>query len=78
MRNVLSLPITFDMLQDLSVLRANQSLIDEGPIDLDSGTYNSYAQTGEGILPTHYLLDDRQRPQLITFGLIAWALTDIM
>jgi hypothetical protein len=78
MRNVLSLPITFDMLQDLSVLRAKQSLIDEGPIDLDSGTYNSCAQTGEGILPTHYLLDDRQRPQLITFGLIAWALTDIM
>ena len=78
MRNVLSLPITFDMLQDLSVLRANQSLIDEGPIDLDSGTYNSYAQTGEGILPTHYLLDDRQRPQLITFGLISWALIDIM
>ena len=78
MRNVLSLPITFDMLQDLSVLRAKQSLIDQGPIDLDSGTYNSCAQTGEGILPTHYLLDDRQRPQLITFGLIAWALTDIM
>ncbi|HIG56410.1 MAG TPA: hypothetical protein EYG11_14510 [Candidatus Latescibacteria bacterium] len=78
MRNVLSLPITFDMLQDLSVLRAKQRLIDEGPIDLDSGTYSSFAQTGEGILPTHYLLDDRQRPQLITFGLIAWALTDIV
>ncbi len=47
-------------------------------IDLVSGTYNNYAQTGEGILPTHYPLDDRQRPQLITFGLMAWALTDIM
>ena len=34
--------------------------------------------TGEGILPPHYLLDDRRRPQLVTFGLIAWALTDIM
>ncbi|MBT7550543.1 MAG: hypothetical protein HN611_17885 [Gemmatimonadetes bacterium] len=78
LRNALALPITFDMLQDLSVLRAKQSLIDEGPIDLDSGTYTAYAQTGEGILPTHYLLDDRQRPQLVTFGLIAWALTDIM
>ena len=78
MRNVLTLPITFDMLQDLSVLRVNQQLIDEGPIDLDSGTYTSFAQTGEGILPTHYLLDDQQRPQLITFGLIAWVLTDIV
>ena len=66
------------MLQDLPVLRANQNLIDEGPVDLDSGTYHSYAQTGEGILPVHYLLDDRQRPQLVTFGLIAWALTDIV
>jgi hypothetical protein len=78
LRNALALPSAFDMLQDLSVLRANQSLIDEGPVDLDSGTYTAYAQTGEGILPTHYLLDDRQRPQLVTFGLIAWALTDIM
>ena len=77
MGNDLSLPITFDMLQDLSVLRANQSLVDAGPIDLDSGTYHSYAQTGAGLLPTHYLLDDQQRPQLITFGLVAWALTDI-
>jgi hypothetical protein len=78
MRNALALPSAFDMLQDLSVLRASQSLIDEGRVDLDSGTYHSYAQMGEGILPTHYLLDDRQRPQLITFGLVAWALTDIM
>jgi len=78
MCNALALPSTFDMLQDLSVLRANQNLIDEGPVDLDSGTYHSYAQTGEGILPVHYLLDDRQRPQLVTFGLIAWALTDIV
>ena len=78
MCNALALPSTFDMLQDLSVLRANQNLIDEGPVDLDSGTYHSYAQTGEGILPVHYLLDDRQRPQLVTFGLIAWGLTDIV
>ena len=78
MCNALALPSTFDMLQDLSVLRANQNLIDEGPVDLGSGTYHSYAQTGEGILPVHYLLDDRQRPQLVTFGLIAWALTDIV
>ena len=78
MRNALALPASFDMHQDLSVLRANQSLMNEGPVDLDSGTYDSYAQKGEGILPTHYLLDDRQRPQLVTFGLIAWALTDIV
>ena len=36
-----------------------------------------YVQSGEGILPVHYLLDEDRRPQLITFGLIAWALTDI-
>jgi hypothetical protein len=77
MRESLSLPITFDMLQDLSLFRPNQTLTDDGPATLDSGTYKTYAQTGEGILPIHYLLDEHRRPQLITFGLIAWSLTDI-
>ena len=77
MNQELSLSTKFDMLQDLSVLRPNQVIINDGPIDLDSGSYNTNSQTGEGILPTHYLLDKNHRPQLITFGLIAWALTDI-
>ena len=34
------------------------------------------AQKGEGILLTHYLLDDRQRPQLVTFGLKSILFTD--
>ena len=67
----------FDMLQDLSVLRLNQIIADDGPIDLDSGSYRTCAQTGEGNLPTQYVLDSEQKPQLITFGLIAWALTDV-
>lgn len=77
MRETLSLPTTFDMLQDLSLFRPHQTLTDDGSITLNSGTYKTYAQTGEGILPIHYLLDNQRKPQLITFGLIAWSLTDI-
>ena len=78
MRTSLSLPTTFDMLEDLSTLRPNQTLATDSVTTLKTDTYNTYAQTGEGILPIHYLLDDDHRPQLITFGLIAWALTDVV
>ena len=71
------LPMAFDLIQDLSLLRPNHKLVSDGSVELSFGSYNTYVQSGEGILPVHYLLDKDRRPQLITFGLIAWALTDI-
>ena len=70
--------MAFDLIQDLSLLRSNHALVSDGSVELSCGSYNTYVQSGEGILPVHYLLDEDRRPQLITFGLIAWALTDIL
>ncbi len=71
------LPMAFDLIQDLSLLRSNHKLVSDGSVEFSFGSCNTYVQSGEGILPVHYLLDKDRRPQLITFGLIAWALTDI-
>ena len=35
---------------------------------------DSYAQTGQGILPVHYMLDEQHLPQLVTSSLVSWAL----
>lgn len=75
-----ALNVTFDLLQDLSLFKPNQSLIYDGitPVKLRDGktvTLQTYAQTGQGILPTHYLLDDQGRPQLITSSILSWALS---
>ncbi|MBT3294849.1 MAG: twin-arginine translocation signal domain-containing protein [Verrucomicrobia bacterium] len=73
-------PLTFDMLDD-STLRANQTLSYEGEIEVPvkGGTVklDSYAQTGKGIVPTHYLVDDQGRVQLITMTTVNWALTGV-
>lgn len=69
--------MAFDMLQDLSLFRPNHELVPDGRVDLPVGSYDAYTQTGDGVLPIHYLLDTDRRPQLITFGLIAWALRDV-
>ena len=71
------LPMAFDLIQDLSLLRLDHKLVSDGSVELSTGSYKTFVQSGEGILPVHYLLDEDRRPQLITFGLIAWALTDI-
>ena len=53
-------PLRFDMLDD-SALRSNQTLSYEGEIEIPvkDGTANldSYVQTGYGIVPMHYLVD---------------------
>ena len=67
----------FDLIQDLSLLRLDHKLVSDGSVELSTGSYKTFVQSGEGILPVHYLLDEDRCPQLITFGLIAWALTDI-
>jgi hypothetical protein len=72
--------LTFDMLDD-STLRPNQTLRYTGQIEVPvaGGTarMESYAQTGRGIVPTHYLVDQDGRVQLITMSTVNWALMDI-
>ncbi|NIS51712.1 MAG: hypothetical protein GWN67_11495 [Phycisphaerae bacterium] len=72
--------ITFDLLQDLSLLKPNQCLVYDGEThfrckDGRSVTLQTYAQRGEGILPVHYLLDDQGWPHLITGSMVSWALS---
>ena len=75
-----SKPLTFDMLDD-STLRSDQTLRYTGPIDIPvaGGTakLDCYAQTGWGIVPTHYLVDTEGRVQLITMSSVNWALSNL-
>jgi len=69
----------FDLLQDLSLYKPNQHLIYDGQTAVkcrDGQTMmDIYAQTGQGILPIHYLLDPQGRPQLVTSSILSWALS---
>ena len=71
-------PKEFDMLDD-AALRPNQTLRYEGKIDVPvqggEVKMDSYVQTGESIVPIHYLVDDQGQVQLITMGTVNWALT---
>jgi hypothetical protein len=74
------LNITFDLLQDLSLFKPNQTLVYDGETHFRckggrSVTLQTYAQRGEGILPIHYLLDARGLPHLITSSMVSWALS---
>lgn len=73
-------PLTFDMLDD-STLRSDQIIRYTGQIEIPvaDGTakLDSYAQTGHGIVPTHYLVDTDGRLQLITMSNVNWALSDL-
>ena len=76
----LKLSIKFDLLQYLSLFKSNQSLVYDGETTVRckggrSLTLQTYAQTGEGILPIHYLLDSQGWPQLITSSMVSWALS---
>ena len=73
--------LTFDLLQDLSIYKPNQSIAYDGQTEVPIAgakkvTLNTYAQTGNALLPTHYLLDNKNRPQLITTSILSWALTE--
>jgi hypothetical protein len=74
------LSITFDLLQDLSLFKPNQTLVYDGEISVRckggrNVTLQTYSQRGEGILPIHYLLDARGLSHLITNGMVSWALS---
>jgi len=63
----------FDLLQDLSLFKPNQALVYDGVTVVElrgdrTIELQTYAQTGQGVLPIHYLLDEQRRPQLVTNG----------
>lgn len=74
--------VTFDLLQDLSLFKKDQTLVFDGTVEItvkddQQVKLDTYSQTGEGILPIHYLLDKQNLPQLITNSIVSWALKDI-
>lgn len=73
-------PLEFDMLEDCS-LRRDQTLNYEGEIEIPiaggMALLDSYAHTGYGNVPTHYLVDKAGRVQLITMQTVNWALTQL-
>ncbi|MBL7221150.1 MAG: hypothetical protein ISS69_13615 [Phycisphaerae bacterium] len=73
-------PLEFDML-DNSTLRPDQTLRYCGKVEVPVAggkvKLDCYAQTGYGILPTHYLVDNGGRVQLITQETVNWALTKL-
>jgi hypothetical protein len=75
-----SKPLTFDMLDD-STLRSDQILRYTGQIEIPvaggKAKLDCYAQTGWGIVPTHYLVDAEGRVQLITMSTVNWALSNL-
>jgi hypothetical protein len=77
---VKSKPLTFDMLDD-STLRSDQILRYTGQIEIPvaggKAKLDCYAQTGCGIVPTHYLVDAEGRVQLITMSTVNWALSNL-
>jgi hypothetical protein len=77
-----ALDVTFDLLQDLSLFKPGQILTsdDATVVKLKDGrplSLQTYAQTGHGVLPIHYLLDEQRRPQLITNSILSWALAQL-
>lgn len=77
-----SLDVTFDLLQDLSLFKPDQVLTDDDAtaVKLENGrslSLQTYAQTGQGVLPIHYLLDEQRRPQLITNSILSWSLAEL-
>ena len=71
----------FDMLQNGLVIKPGQTMHYSGRIQIPvagrTAAMDCYAQTGYGILPTHYLVDKEGRVQLITQENTNWALKEL-
>ena len=71
----------FTMYMDLSSLRRNQVLrfVRAGTVQTADGMVpvRFYEQTGEGIQPIHYAVDEMQRTLFVTQGLLGWGLNRI-
>jgi hypothetical protein len=73
-------PLQFDML-DNSTLRADQTLSYTGQVEVPVAKgkikLDCYSQTGYGVLPIHYLVDDAGVVQLITQEAVNYALAKL-
>jgi len=73
--------VCFRLLDDLSRLKEDQHLRYDGQEEIDCArghvTLASFLQTGRGIHPRHYLVDDRGLPQLVTAAMMSWALRSV-
>jgi hypothetical protein len=73
-------PLQFDLLEDCA-LRRDQVIRYAGEVEIPvaggAAVLDSYAHTGWGSVPTHYLVDKVGRVQLITMQTVNWALTEI-
>jgi hypothetical protein len=68
----------FTLLEDLTLVKPDQ-LLEKAPAVRvpylqSEHVFTSWAHTGQGVLPIHYLLDENGLPQLMTQGALAWAL----
>jgi hypothetical protein len=68
----------FTMLEDLALVKQDQVLA-KGPavrVPYEDAEHDfaSWVHTGQGVLPIHYLVDANGLPQLMTQGVLAWAL----
>ncbi len=82
LRNTLdrSTPFGFTMLEDGLILRRNQQLVYEGQIEFETASgkvnWESWLQTGTGILPIHWITDKQACPQIMTHSALNWMLSD--
>ena len=82
LRNALdrSAPFRFTMLEDGLVLRKNQQLAYEGTIEFETAavkaSWESWLQTGTGVLPIHWITDKQSCPQIMTHSALNWLLSE--
>ena len=73
--------VEFDLLHDLTSYRPHQRLKPCGVLDISldgkSHTLHGFIQTGLGTEPTHYWVDSKGRPLLVTGGLLSSAMISI-
>jgi hypothetical protein len=70
------MPASFTMLEGLSLIKPNQQISHPSRTSLDDTTLFRYSQTGDGILPYDYWLDERHRLVLAVTGARAYILDD--
>ncbi|MHC4323789.1 MAG: hypothetical protein ACYSUX_05915 [Planctomycetota bacterium] len=73
--------LRFNMLQNGLAIKPDQTINYTGRIQIPvaggTAAMDCYAQTGYGILPTHYLVDEHGRVQLVTQENTNWALKEL-
>ena len=73
-------PARFGLLEDLLLYKPDQRLDAEAPVEVPflDGLHRlgCWSQRGPAVLPIHYFADASGRTQLVTQGLLAWALAE--